>query len=296
MDADHTAVATCSTPPPATYDLVVTSDGCCDITVAYDTVLDTVSAGTTQTFTDIEETTDVVLTAVETETCELVSWQIDDDSPVTDNPVTVHMDADHTAVATCQTVEEPDEPEEPPCGELIMGLPLVQGWNTFSTPIALDECVDTWGEFKAVNSLDVEVALYYDGEEEIWVICQDADLLKVLEGYYICMASAGTAGIIPNPNNTAPPVKTLVAGLNCIGVASFNPVDAKTLLASVYEVNSIGYTLVINPPLNGAGDWNNMVYLRDGENPPTMNLGKAYWVNMLNPGDLVGFTSTPLEP
>ena len=64
-------------PQPATYDLVVISDGCCDITVEYGVVSDTVSAGDSQTYAGIEETSDVVLTVIETETCEFVSWQID---------------------------------------------------------------------------------------------------------------------------------------------------------------------------------------------------------------------------
>ena len=62
-------------------------------------------------------------------------------------------------------------------------------------------------------------------------------------------------------------------------------------LSSVYEGDGgTGYTLVINPSINGA--WN--VYV-PGDAPVKMVVGRAYWVVMQNPGTLVGFTPTPLE-
>ena len=268
------------------YDLEVTSTGCCDITVdGYGTV----DAGNTNTFS-VEADTQVTLTAVEGVQCEFVGWEVDG-TPWQANPIVITMDGNHTAVATCQTVEPQDGDGS------VLSIHLVQGWNTFSTPIALDPSMDTWGEFVAVNGLDVDVIFCYDSTLKQWVYCLPETPLEPLEGFYVCMGSAGTAEILPNPAQTAPPVKSLVAGLNCIGLASMQGEDAKSFLTTVYEVpNSTGYTLVINPPINVPNDWDNNVYLRDGETPPTMNVGKAYWVNMLNPGDLVGFTSTPLEP
>jgi len=284
MDADHTAVATCQAvePPPPAYDLTVTSDGCCDITVAYGQVYTTVYGGTSQTFFDIEEDTVVDLTAMESLTCEFVSWQVDQETPTTnDSHIMVTMDADHTAVAVCQTVE----PAE-------IGFTMVQGWNTFSIPIALDSSMDTWDEFITHNGLAVEAAIRYDSVQKVWVTCQDTDLLMVLEGYYVLLASPAMVEILPSTDVSTPASKELVPGWNLIGLASLADRDVKYVLSTVYDVNGIGYQLVHNPPINGGG-WDN--YLRDGTSPPMMKVGKAYWVKMLNPGELSGFTSTPLE-
>ena len=94
MDAFHTAVATCHIPD---YDLTVTSDGCCPITVG---TLGTVPAGGTDTFTDITCGTVVQLTATAGDCCIFDGWEVDG-SPVAGNPINVTMDAFHTAVATC---------------------------------------------------------------------------------------------------------------------------------------------------------------------------------------------------
>ncbi|GAJ03701.1 unnamed protein product, partial [marine sediment metagenome] len=37
--------------------------------------------------------------------------------------------------------------------EVLMGIEFVAGWNTFSTPIALDSCCDTWGKFSTISGI-----------------------------------------------------------------------------------------------------------------------------------------------
>jgi hypothetical protein len=226
--------------------------------------------------------TTVPLLAEEDECCEFAYWTgpvSDPNSPAT----TVFMDGNKTVSAVFN------------CPPSIMDIPLVLGWNTFSVPIALHPCMDTWGEFVSANSLDIGIAYCWNADSKSWTLAQAGSALKPLDGFYVKMNSAGTAGVVPNPNQTAPPVKSLKAGLNCVGVASMLDVDVVSCLTTVYSVpNSTGYTLILNPPVNVPNDWDNNVYVRDGEVVPTMKVGKAYWVTMMNPGDLVGFTSTPL--
>gem|GEM_PF-2333815 len=96
--------------------LTVTSDGCCPISVEYDGVSESVPAGGTEIFTNIPGGTVVTLTADDSDPCcEFDQWVVDG-APITDNPITVLMDSNHTAVATClvpsytlTTVADPSE-------------------------------------------------------------------------------------------------------------------------------------------------------------------------------------------
>ncbi len=290
MNGPHTIVAACTAVEPVVaYDLTVVSDGCCEITVEYDSVVGTVGAYQSWTIEDLEPGTIVTLTACEVYFCEFCGWKIDGVA-ATGNPITVTMEDDHTALAV----------GEPAAGS-ILSIPLVEGWNTFSTPIALHSDMDTWCEFITVNSLDVGAVLSWDGALQVWTNAGDCEPLKPLTGYYIYMNAAGVAEIVPNSDPLVanpPPVKHLSAGLNLVGIASLENQDVVTALSSVYNVTGglEGYVSVINPAINPDMDWDNNLYNRNDPNLPTMQIAKAYWVFMLNSGDLVGSTTTPLDP
>lgn len=287
MDAAHTIVAACTTiePTPA-YDLTIVSTGCCEITAEYNSAVGTVDPYQSWTIQDLEPGTVVTLTACDGYFCEFAAWLVDGVA-ATGNPITVTMDADHTATAVCE-----------PAAISTLSIPLVCGWNTFSTPIALHPDMDTWCEFITVNNLDVEAVLYWDGAAQVWANAGDCGLLKPLTGYYIYMNEPGTAQVIPGLYESNPPVKHLSAGLNLVGIAYLENLDVETALFSAYNVTGglEGYSIVINPAINPDVDWDDDFYLRGDPNPPTMLVGKAYWVFMWNPGDLVGYTNTPLEP
>lgn len=207
----------------------------------------------------------------------------------TDNPQSFVVTSSLSAVANFRQVIAN------PVDGAVMAFTLNEGWNTFSTPIQLDAVMDTWGEFIALCGLEVEVVYGYDAELQIWVEMDASKYIVTLDGYYIKLSSAGTAQIVPSSDQSTLPVKTLVKGLNLVGVASMVDINVVTYLTTVYDVSDgDGYILVHNPPINGAGDWTNYIYLRDGSPAPTAQIGVAYWVLMLNPGDLYGFTSTPL--
>jgi uncharacterized repeat protein (TIGR02543 family) len=96
MDSDKEVTATFT----SGYVLTVTSDGCCSISVEYDTTVETVAAGDTEQY-DIDDGVVVTLTAIPAdELCGFDGWQVDG-GPVTGNPINVTMNADHIAVATC---------------------------------------------------------------------------------------------------------------------------------------------------------------------------------------------------
>jgi hypothetical protein len=184
------------------------------------------------------------------------------------------------------------------CEGAVTGIALKAGWNTFSTPIDLHPCTDTWGEMAAMSGLSIQIAYRYDSTTEppSWIGVAAGDIVKPLEGYYVRMATAGTAQIIANPDPTPPPTMDLSEGLNCIGLASLVDRNVVTALSSVYEVagGDTGYVQVLNPPINVPNDWDADTYIRDNSEVPTMKVGKAYWVVMVNSGKLYGFTSTPL--
>jgi len=172
----------------------------------------------------------------------------------------------------------------------VLSIPLKAGWNTFSIPIKPETNMDTWGEFIAINDLSVEIVYAYDPVLKwVQVNTQNGDALTVLDGYYVKMVTAGSADIIPSANQSTQPVKPLSIGLNLVGVASLVDVDVASLLTTVS-----GYDLVHNPPVNGAGNWNNNIFIKGNSLVPTAKVGLAYWVNIQTPGNMVGFTSTPL--
>lgn len=205
----------------------------------------------------------------------------------TDDPKTITVTASMSVVANFV-------PNQLTLPGAIMAINLNAGWNTFSTPIALGPSMDTWKEFITVNQLNVEIVFGYNATSNLWVQQLDDFPVTVLDGYFIKMASPGLAQIVPSSNQSAPPIKSLVPGVNLTGVASLVDLKVVPYLNTVYLLPGSGYQMALNPPINGAGDWVNDTYIRDSSPVPTVQVGKAYWVVMPNTGNLVGFTSTPL--
>jgi len=371
MDDNHTAIATCSEPGP--YTLTVTSDGCCPITVEYDEVSEIVLADATEEFTSISCGTEVELTATAGDCCSFDGWEVDG-SPAAGNPITVTMDDNHTAIATCPelgpytltataspaeagivtatgmvdgigtydcctTVDDVLATTTDPCyyfdhwsgdlsdstnpesihidgnkavtahflpavADVLMNIDLVAGWNTFSTPVALHPCWDTWDELLALSGIenDVEIIYYYDGSTQLWLPVT-AGQVRPLDGFFVKLqdeSSGGAVPIIAHPASPVPPSKEVYTGANLIGPApaSLEDEDVVTVLATIYYAEGEnlppGYSLVISPPVND--DW--PVYYRETPEPPTsdeeMQIGRAYWVIMENPDILWGSSTTPI--
>lgn len=163
-------------------------------------------------------------------------------------------------------------------------IPFNAEWNTFSTPVILDDCMDTWDEFSAINDLQVSMVYEYDSAEESWVSQGGTDEILCGYGYYIRLAEAAVAHTAPDTGAVPVPVP-LARGVHLIGTPQLllEDIDVVSALATIYEATNgqIGYTLVVSPYINGPNDWD---YIRDAGDPPTMLIGRAYWVVMENDG------------
>jgi thermitase len=174
---------------------------------------------------------------------------------------------------------------------------LVEGWNTFSTPVTLDEASDTWGELFNLNGLGELAGRVYTYQDGVWAPVTDPDaVIEPLDGYFIKLdenSSPVPVDIVPHPEFPVPSPRQLDQGANLIGPASasFEDEAAVSLLTSIYQTaeGRQGYSLVISPSAN-QDDWG--VYYRATPEPSTsaqtMKAGRAYWVIMENPGPYWG--------
>ena len=73
--------------------------------------------------------------------------------------------------------------------------------------------------------------------------------------------------------------------------------DADIALISIENVTGglPGYTQVISPGLGNQSSWIYIVGQAVTVTSGQMQPGMGYWVYMVNPGGLAGFTVTPLE-
>jgi len=236
---------------------------------------------------DCGEEIDIVATA--TGCYNFVEWTGDtaDIADFEDASTTIIMNGNYSVTAVFEMAEELADIE----------IPFDVGWNTFSTPISLHDCVNTWDEFIAANALDIDMVYGYDAATEIWVGVDGGDVIEPLHGFYVKTLEAGVAHIIPNSQETSLPTRDLVRGVHLIGAApaSLEAVDVVTALTTIYMAEGpyIGYTLVVSPYINNPNDWE---YARDGGDPPMMDIGRAYWLVMENDDVYTGSTTTPLEP
>jgi len=293
MDGNKSVTAYCLIKGP-TCNLTVNSDDCCLIDVTYDGFAEQVAAGGSQTFTGIPDGTDVTVSADDSDPCcQFESWS--DGGAQTH---VIHMDSDKSVTATCSA---PD---------VLLSIDLGAGWNTFSTPIALHPCCDTWGEFCAFNRIlqdPGEIAYYFDpSKDPPWIQVTGGDLLEPLDGFYMYLLADGTADIIPNPGVTSPPTRVLLADLGdevlyLVGLASLEDMDVHIALGTwLHEVAGglPGYGGVISPWMNAPDDWYHSRYDYPDDYVPEdrmIRVGTAVWVGMLNDGTLVGWTYTPVS-
>jgi hypothetical protein len=179
-------------------------------------------------------------------------------------------------------------------------LDLSQGWNIMSTPVELDECCNTLGEFVAFGDIDIDpgsCAYYFRCYDQRWIQALSSYVLHPCDAVYIKMAHADTAPIIPTAGNSAA-AKELCADWNLVSLAALEQLGmglssmyVDDALTSIYLVtgDKTGYAQVVSPP----ADQESWYYIRDDGPPPEMVVGKGYWVFMINEGTLGGFTFTP---
>jgi hypothetical protein len=173
---------------------------------------------------------------------------------------------------------------------------LGEGWNLFSTPVALQSGQDTFSAVFAEGRGDnLSIILTWDGG--MWIIPDSGYHVRPLEAYYVKNNGHAEAVLVPSTSPAPPPSRELVAGINLFGPAP--PYENSTFVSQTVEESLItveevsggltGYIMVISPALNQPG-W---VYTR-GMPDREMLPCKGYWVIMENPGMAGGFSSTPL--
>lgn len=177
---------------------------------------------------------------------------------------------------------------------------LDEGWNIFSTPVALNSGNSTFDEiFSPAEQEKVLVVLGWDGTQ--WFIPNPSTQIDPLYAYFIKIKDGMTANavIIPSESVTTLPSRQVNEGINLIGPApsydndshEFQNMPLDQALVSIEYVGDLtGYIIVVSPNMNQPG-W---AYAKGGQLKDLLPF-KGYWVVMENgPDTLYGFSTTPL--
>jgi hypothetical protein len=168
------------------------------------------------------------------------------------------------------------------------------GWNSFSTPITLDNSANTVGELLALTAesdLFILRAQRFDLVTQEWkLVILNNDVvedyqIKPGEGFYIQVRSKGSLPILVAASVTTPPMRDLAAGWSLIGMSSLQAETVATALTGVE------YSMVLSPKPPNDAAWSVPPAIATTEK---LLLGRAYWVAMGEPGKLYGFTYTPV--
>ncbi|MBI4284837.1 MAG: hypothetical protein HY670_02920 [Chloroflexi bacterium] len=180
----------------------------------------------------------------------------------------------------------------------ILSIALPAGWNLLSTPVKLGVEAQRMDQiFTVAQSANIEIMYRWTGGQ--WRQVGGGDALTPLDAFYVKVKPglAATANLVPSPDLSSPPSRSLSAGLNLIGVApalelgAFPAKPLDQLLASVVQAagGARGFSIVISPPHNQDG-W---TYVTGGQVRDLLPF-RGYWVIMDNADTMFGFSTTPL--
>jgi hypothetical protein len=172
-------------------------------------------------------------------------------------------------------------------------VPLEQGWNTMSTPVALDERADQMGEILALGGWMKNFILGYSYDPASgWQLLTGDFQLVPLEAVYVKMAGPDKLPILLRTTNYMP-ARNLVAGWNLVSL------NAPFWTEGIYEMQ-------VNQALSSIeGSWGNAISpAMPGQKyswvctPSTaddydMYIGDGYWVFITKPTTLAGFRMAP---
>ncbi len=169
------------------------------------------------------------------------------------------------------------------------------GWNSFSTPVALDSSANTVSKLLALTTesgLFIERAQRFDVATQEWVAIIMGNQpvgpdysIGPGEGFFIQVRSAGSIPILVRTDATVPPTRDLVASWNLVG---WSGLQAETVTTALFGVD---YSRVLSPKPPNSEAW---IVPPDEAGDKYLIVGEAYWVAMSQPGILFGFTTTPV--
>ena len=190
---------------------------------------------------------------------------------------------------------------------------LNPGWNIFSAPIALGTTTDTVGEalnYWTSDSAKATIVYTYNGRS--WVRGSAATALTPMVPVFLYISGSATATIdvLMSTSPSTPPSITLYQGWNLAGPGQLVQRPVRNALTSAYYgssyyyygggANSIGYSQVISPTPNSHA-WTYFRFVSYGyedeqDNPYCLWMipTEGYWIYMVNPGTLAGWTFTPI--
>lgn len=172
-------------------------------------------------------------------------------------------------------------------------VPLYQGWNTMSTPVALDQRADTMGEIAALGGWMQNYVIGYSYDPVSGWDLLDANFqLKPLEAVYVRMAGPDTLPILLRATNYMP-ARDLAAGWNLVG-PNFGFWSQNTWSMPVDEtLSSIAgsWGVALSPDMPGQQEaWACTPATAHDED---MYVGDGYWVFVTQPTTLAGFRMAP---
>ena len=273
MDSDKAVTTTCAN---ISYNLTVTSDGCCPITVG---TLGSVAAGDNETFPDIACCTNVTLTADDSDDCcYFVSWTGNvTGAPNTTNPITIHIDSSKNVTAHCSTPGPYTlKVTSDGCCPITVGTlgSVAAGGNQAFTDIPCCTYVTVTADD---NDPSCEFDSWSDGGAKSHSIHMDSD--KSVTAYCSAISAPGSLGDTVfydnNGNGNQDPGEVGIAGVQVNlykddGNGLFNPTGGTDDFIGTRTTGGYGiYSFIDLPPFCDMGYW---VLILENTLPPSLTL------------------------
>lgn len=165
-------------------------------------------------------------------------------------------------------------------------MTLYKGWNCVSFPSVLHNEKNNLTIFADVDTADNPI-YFFNGEEKIWIQITKDTILQPLEAYWIYSGDNVRFPLYYQKYSFLEPLqKHLYPGWNTIGSGSRMPQSSNIALITLKD--SWIYLLQFDSSLQ--------LYLPpviNGQEPGEMVPNQGYWIYMVEPGELIGFSSLP---
>ena len=211
-------------------------------------------------------------------------------------------------------------------------VPLANGWNLRSAPVALDPDYTSWGTIRAMADgvPDLQAALKWNDATARWEELVPGTAFAPLQAYFIKVSGDDSLPFITNRDLTGPYSRQLSKGWNLVGPAPDYAYDSNSFFSamniwdtlysvqlaagdttgwinasSVSQYADFGEIFYYGDcPIDSAGydfsqcGWNvsvnGSVLSNECQEDPSVTPFGGYWVYMQNADELAGFSYTPM--